>query len=242
MGSKPHTDRSKHTVWEPGQEVVLAVLEGRLAGRYRAAVVGSDRQALYLCISLPDERDTLPQGSRVRVCLTTEDGKTHGFDSHLAAAGPGLSACLAVAWPAAAGQPERRQHLRQGLVLPTVVEQLQQPNETHAGAAGRLPGVLYDLSQGGASVRCRGLQAREGDRLRLTLRLPGSGEPFQVHGQVKWVNAEDGLVGVQFLDVPPKLSGELRRLVEIRQRNLARAVGARLRGIAPEDIWPRQVQ
>lgn len=239
MESKPHTRRSRHTIWEPGNEVVLAVLEGRLAGQYRAAVVGSNQQALYLCISLPDEQATLPEGSKVRVSFISEDGKAAAFDSHTTSAGS--DAYLSVAWPSETGWRQRRQHLRQGLVLPVVI---RQPRPTHASddaTSVRLPGVICDLSQGGASLHCRGLKAREDDLLTLSLRLPGSEEPLEVHCQVRWGQARESLIGVQFLGVCPELSAELRRLIEVRQRRLARTVDARLRGIAPEDIWPRRV-
>jgi len=177
----------------------------------------------------------LPPGSKVRVYFTTEDGNTHSFDSHTIAAGSGLSACFGVAWPAA-GRQERREHLRQDLVLPVVIEQLQPLGDIGDRRTGRLPGVIYDLSQGGASVHCRDLQAQEGDLLRLTLRLPGKHQAYEVHSQVKWVRPKAGLVGLQFMGMSPELSDELQRMIDIRQRNLAHTVEARLRGTEPEDI------
>lgn len=231
---------SNHSVCEPGCEVILRVLEGPLAGRYRAAVIGSDRKALYVCISLTDDREGLPPGSKVRVYFTAEDGTGHSFDSHTVAAGSGLSACFGVAWPGP-GRQERREHVRQEMVLPVVIELLQ----PHAGAGdavtGRFPGVISDLSQGGASVHCRDLQAHEGDVLRLKLRLPGHQQAFEVQSQVIWVRRGERLVGLQFMEMSPEVSEQLQRIIDLRQRDLARAVEARLRGAEPVDAWPRPV-
>jgi hypothetical protein len=241
-----------HAGLEPGLQAALRILDGTLAGHYRAAVVGSDRRALYLCVLLPDERAALPQGSRVRVSLPVHDPVLRDFESRIvfvAASGPGQY--LAVAWPATGGR-ERRRHLRQRLVLPAVLETLSEAaaegddgSDTLVnGGAGavRLPGVVYDLSLGGASVHCRNLRARKGDVLRLSLRLPGGKEAWEVSGQVKWVRAAHSVLGLEFVDASPALGDELRRVIGMSRSSLLRAVGARLLGVSPEDVWPRKVQ
>lgn len=227
------------TTLAPGDEVTLEVLSGALAGRHRAAVVGSNRHWLYLCVAAPRGNGALPPDTGVRVFFDAGDGTRRSFETRTAKAGQDRGGCWAVPWPRAIARRERRRHLRQDVVLPVVVEQLPSRDQAAVAAAARFPGLVCDLSEGGALLRCAALRAAEGELLRLTIHFPGR-RTHEVWGEVRWV--KDGAVGLQFLELSAELGDAVRQVIEARRAHLSRALAARLRGISPEDVWPRRVE
>lgn len=83
-------------------------------------------------------------------------------------------------------------------------------------------GLVENLSAGGVFIATH-VSKPVGSVVELSLRLPGSAEPWQLAGEVRWVrlysehsDAPPGL-GVRFLSVPPEAERSIVRFLSERE-------------------------